>query len=72
MTMQVTTIDQDSGEVGKQPLIVLKDIRTGEALGWSKESWQKEAFFGWNVVNQCTGRIKAGEELKVIHGQQPM
>ena len=50
MRQQVTTTDQDTAEVGEEPLITLKTFRSGAALGWHPEKWSDEVFFGWNLV----------------------
>ena len=31
---KVTTIDQDTGEEGLEPLVTLREMRSGRALGW--------------------------------------
>lgn len=41
--MQVTTTDQETGAVGKEPLMTLGKFRSGKELGWSAlASWKHE------------------------------
>ena len=45
---QVTTTDQETAEVGKEPLRTLQSVRSGKALDWTQEkAWRAQAFFGW-------------------------
>ena len=44
--MQVTTTDQETAEVGKEPLMTLGTFRSGKQLGWSAlASWKHEVRF---------------------------
>ena len=52
----VTTVDQNTGEKGKEPLTTLTKFRN---VGG-------KVFFGQNLVAENTGKIFAGEELKVL------
>lgn len=64
--MQVTTTDQETGEVGKEPLMTLGKFRSGRLLGWSAlASWKHEVFFGWNLAAASVGTIAVGDDIVV-------
>ena len=43
LAAQVTTTDQETGAVGKEPLMTLGTFRSGKLLGWSAlDSWKHE------------------------------
>jgi uncharacterized protein len=67
MGQQVTQTDQETAEVGREPLQTLGTFRTGEALGWTAlPSWGKAVFFGWNLVPQSPGtRVSVGDPVLV-------
>lgn len=48
LNCQVTTVDQTTGETGKEPLRTLKGFRGSETLQWTREKdWKGQGFFGW-------------------------
>jgi uncharacterized protein YcbX len=49
----ITTTDQATGERGKEPL---------RTLGQYRKKWGK-VMFGQNAVHECTGRLRAGDEV---------
>jgi uncharacterized protein YcbX len=64
--MQVTTTDQDTGAVGKEPLMTLGKFRSGKLLGWSAlASWKHEVFFGWNLTATTPGTVAVGDDIIV-------
>lgn len=57
---KVTTVDQETGAAGEQPLPLLRSFRSGVALGWdaTRPSFKHAVHFGWNVQPVVPG---AGE-----------
>ena len=52
--MQVTTTDQDTAEVGKEPLMTLGTFRSGKHLDWTAlDSWRHEARTAPLLLMQC-------------------
>lgn len=46
--LQVTTNNQATGVMGKEPMRTLGKIRRGKQLGWTLQpKWKPAAFFGW-------------------------
>ncbi|KAL2634560.1 hypothetical protein R1flu_006039 [Riccia fluitans] len=60
---KITTIDQETGKVGKEPLPTLKKFRVGQALG-SNPSMRGKMYFGQNVGCE----VKEGEARTVNIG----
>ncbi|CAD7698162.1 unnamed protein product [Ostreobium quekettii] len=60
---KVTTVNQDTAEVGLEPLATLASVRSGGVLGWDagRKNWRHQVFFGWNVVAQQEGRLRVGD-----------
>eukprot|EP00238_Polyblepharides_amylifera_P008904 CAMPEP_0196581332 /NCGR_PEP_ID=MMETSP1081-20130531/33664_1 /TAXON_ID=36882 /ORGANISM="Pyramimonas amylifera, Strain CCMP720" /LENGTH=261 /DNA_ID=CAMNT_0041901531 /DNA_START=330 /DNA_END=1112 /DNA_ORIENTATION=+ len=44
---KMTTTNQETGEVGNEPLSTLVKFRSGARLGWKPDKWSQEVFFGW-------------------------
>eukprot|EP00884_Botryococcus_braunii_P010638 jgi/Botrbrau1/19576/Bobra.0035s0061.1 len=65
---KVTQTDQETGEVGREPLVTLGTFRSGRVLGWSAlPSWNKAVFFGWNLVPQTVGdRLSVGDPVQIL------
>ena len=61
---QVTCTDQDTAEVGKEPLITLKEFRSSAALGWQMP--KSAVFFGWNIVPKIQGLLRVNDPIQVI------
>ncbi len=62
----MTTTDQETGAVGKEPLKTLGTFRSGKLLGWSAlDSWRHEVFFGWNLTAADKGTVAVGDDLTV-------
>lgn len=61
---QVTCTDQDTGEVGKEPLLTLKEFRSSAALSWQLSP--SAVFFGWNLVPVVEGLVRVNDEIEVI------
>mmetsp|Transcript_4948 Transcript_4948/g.13830 ORF Transcript_4948/g.13830 Transcript_4948/m.13830 type:complete len:322 (+) Transcript_4948:127-1092(+) len=56
---KITTVNQTTGEVGKEPLRTLVAVR-GLNLGWRKVSAELVgAFFGWNLTTSSVGTVLA-------------
>ncbi|KAK9839730.1 hypothetical protein WJX84_004835, partial [Apatococcus fuscideae] len=63
----VTTVNQASGERGKEPLKTLGKIRRGKQLGFTLlPEWKPAVFFGWNVVPSHDGLIAVGDNIEVV------
>lgn len=61
---QVTCTDQETAEVGKEPLVTLKEFRSSTALGWQMP--KSAVFFGWNIVPQDQGLLHVHDDILVI------
>lgn len=61
---QVTCTDQDTAEVGKEPLVTLKQFRSNAALGWQLSN--AAVYFGWNLVPLVQGIMRVNDEIVVI------
>lgn len=59
--MKVTCTDQATAEVGKEPLLTLKQYRSTTALGW--DLGPHSVFFGWNLVPDKEGLIKVNDTI---------
>ena len=55
-----TTVNQSTGEKGKEPLRTLATYRQHDG----------KVFFGQNLIHETTGTLKVGDEVKVIHKEQ--
>ncbi|CAL8463480.1 g3014 [Coccomyxa elongata] len=63
---KVTTTDQETGAVGREPLMTLGKFRSGKQLGWSAlASWKHEVFFGWNLAATAPGTVAVGDDIIV-------
>lgn len=64
---KVTTIDQETAEEGKEPLVTLGQFRSGKVLGWAaqRKSWTHDVFFGWNAAVLQQGTISVGDTVTV-------
>lgn len=62
---QVTCTDQDTAEVGEEPLVTLKEFRSSAALGWQMS--KSSVFFGWNLVPIIEGKIQVSDNIEVTH-----
>ncbi len=58
----VTTTDQETGIIAKEPLKTLSTYRTGN----------NKVYFGQNILYKNTGTIKVGDELKVVQVKAPL
>ncbi|KAK9837651.1 hypothetical protein WJX74_002228 [Apatococcus lobatus] len=64
---KVTTTNQTTAEVGKEPLKKLYQVRSEKALKWTREKeWRGGAFFGWLCVPLNNGIIAVGDKLDSI------
>lgn len=68
---KVTTIDQQTGVEGQEPLRSLSSFRSGAALGWKEpgggDAWRAQVFFGFNAVAETAGGMLAvGDALQVL------
>lgn len=67
---KIPTINPDNASMDpdNQPTKTMKSFRSGKAIGFGKESWQKEIFFGQNLDHASldSGVIRVGDKLKVI------
>eukprot|EP00775_Hariotina_reticulata_P009814 gene9814-9972_t len=65
---KVTTIDPNTAEVGREPLVELGKFRSGKVLGWAadRKSWTHSVFFAWNAVVQQQGQISVGDAVAVV------
>lgn len=61
---QVTCTDQETAEVGEEPLVTLREFRSSAALGWQMP--KSAVFFGWNIVPKMQGRLHADDDVNVI------
>ena len=59
----MTCTDQDTGEVGKEPLVTLKNFRSSKALGWDLS--KSAVFFGWNLVPKAHGVIRIDDNIQI-------
>jgi len=59
----VTCTDQETAEVGKEPLITLKTFRSSTALGWDMP--KAAVFFGGNIVPKVQGAIHVDDAINV-------
>lgn len=67
---KLTTVDQTTAVVGKEPLETLHTFRTGAGLGWAEasglKSWKHAVFFGNNLVTkQTSGTVSVGDAVLV-------
>ena len=62
--LQVTCTDQVTAEVGKEPLITLRDFRSSAALDW--DMGPHGVFFGWNLVPNVEGVIKVKDRINCL------
>ncbi|DBB02428.1 TPA: hypothetical protein ACH3X3_011428 [Trebouxia sp. C0006] len=60
----VTCTDQDTAEVGKEPLVTLKTFRSSAALGWDMS--KSAVFFGWNIVPKAQGAVHVNDDILLI------
>ena len=68
---QVTCTDQETAEVGDEPLKTLKSFRSSDALGWDMS--KASVFFGWNIVPKQQGVIKLYDDIQVLrHRTKPV
>ncbi|KAK9811724.1 hypothetical protein WJX72_009040 [[Myrmecia] bisecta] len=69
---KVTTIDQETAEVGDEPLKALQAFRSGEVLEyWHQKEFthkqhSKAVHFGWNLVPRQEGEVAVGDALQVL------
>ena len=59
----MTCTDQETAEVGKEPLITLKTFRSSDALGWQMS--KSAVFFGWNIVPKAQGLLHVDDDINV-------
>lgn len=62
--VQVTCTDQDTAEVGKEPLVTLKKFRSSAALGWDMS--KSAVYFGWNIVPKAQGAVHVDDDILII------
>lgn len=60
----MTCTDQDTAEVGKEPLVTLKTFRSSAALGWDMS--KSAVFFGWNIVPKAQGAVHVDDDILII------
>lgn len=60
----MTCTDQETAEVGKEPLITLKEFRSSAALGW--DMGNSSVFFGWNIVPKVQGPLHINDDIQII------
>jgi uncharacterized protein YcbX len=65
---KITTIDQETGEEGMEPLPTLQRMRSGKVLGWGEQqpTWRGRVFFAWNMVSDDTGLVCVGDRVEVV------
>ncbi|WP_106396495.1 MOSC domain-containing protein [Actinocorallia populi] len=56
----ITTVDQETGVKGRQPLAALARYRAREFEG------QRQAMFGQNAIPRTTGNLKVGDPVEVL------
>lgn len=62
----MTTIRQESGEEGLEPLPTLREFRSGRALGWdAPPDFRGSVFFCWNLVARQRGAVRVGDTVHV-------
>ncbi|MEO0473598.1 MAG: MOSC N-terminal beta barrel domain-containing protein [Bacteroidota bacterium] len=59
---QVTTIDQATGEMGKDPLKTLH--------GYRKKG--NKVLFGMNLLHEGNGKIRVGDQIEIVQKQPPI
>lgn len=59
----VTTTDQQTTERGKEPLKTLATFRRDPATG--------KVYFGWNLIPETAGRLRAGDPVEVLERGAP-
>jgi hypothetical protein len=59
----VTTTDQQTAVRGKEPLKTLATFRRGAETG--------KVYFGWNLIPETTGRLRAGDAVDVLERGTP-
>ena len=63
---KVTTIDQETGEEGLQPLPLLREARAGRVLGWAQPpDFRGSVFFASNLVARSRGVVRVGDAVAV-------
>lgn len=75
LAVQETTVDQETGARGSQPLLALHKIRSGKILASGqaqfrdRPEWKHSVFFGCNLVTVRGGMLAVGDELHVTELQ---
>lgn len=63
---KVTTIDQQTGEEGLQPLPLLRELRSGAVLGWAQPpEFTGSVFFATNMRALSRGVVRVGDAVAV-------
>lgn len=62
---KVTTINQQTGEEGLEPLATLREFRSGRALGWTHAPGGA-VFFATNLVARQRGVVRVGDAVAVL------
>lgn len=63
---KVTTIDQETAEEGLQPLPLLREVRSGAALGWAQPpEFRGSVFFATNLRALSRGAVRVGDPVAV-------
>lgn len=65
---KVTTTDQITGSIGKEPLRTLLQFRSGKVLGWGNLLGSNDCFFGWNALVKEIGLVHVGDRGEVVSG----
>lgn len=65
--MQVTTINQSTGEEGLEPLVSLRETRSGKLLGWDKVPGLTggAVFFATNLLARQRGVVRLGDRVAI-------
>eukprot|EP00775_Hariotina_reticulata_P009816 gene9816-9974_t len=65
---KVTTVNQDTAEVGDEPLHTLGCFRAGADIKWAegRKAWQHAVFFGWDAVVEQQGKVSVGDVVTVV------
>ena len=61
----MTTIDQATGAEGMEPLVTLREQRSGRALGWeTPPDFRGSIFFCWNLTARQQGVVRVGDSVR--------
>lgn len=61
----MTTVDQETGEIGEEPLKTLNEFRKGSDIEGAPPGMMSKVFFGWNAITKDYGIINVGDKLSI-------